>query len=196
MHIGTHFLAGWLVGVSQRDLTPGELGAIAFAGVAPDLDGLPLLVDKIGALLGRETFYYERWHHVLAHNLGAALVFSAVVAALARHGHRAKVALFAFLSVHLHLFFDLIGSKGADGSHWPIPYLSPFSQVWQVEWRGQWMFNSWQNTTILAALLVLTVWTAWKYGRSPVVLVSQKADEQVVAALRSRFGIPAAPLPR
>ena len=190
MHIGTHFLAGWLVGVSQRDLTARELGAIAFAGVAPDLDGLPLLVDKIGALLGRETFYYERWHHVLAHNLGAALVFSAIVAALARRGRRVRVALFAFLSVHLHLFFDLIGSKGADGSHWPIPYLSPFSQAWQLQWSGQWMFNSWQNTTIVAVLLVLTVWTAWKYGRSPVVLVSQKADEQVVAALRVRFGDP------
>ena len=188
MHVGTHFLAGWLTGVSRRELTPRELGAIAFAGVAPDLDGLPILVDKVNALLGRESFYYETWHHVLAHNLGGAIVFSAACVALARKDHRRTVAALAFLSVHLHLFFDLLGSQGADGSQWPIPYLSPFSQAWQLTWSGQWRFNSWQNTTIIAVLLVATLWAAWKYGRSPVVLVSAKGDAEVVATLRKRFG--------
>ena len=193
MHIGTHFLAGWMVAVPKGDLTPRERGAIAFAGVAPDLDGLPILVDKVNALLGRESFYYETWHHVLAHNLGAAIVFASVVAGLARRGHRRVVFLLAFLSVHLHLFFDLLGSQGADGSQWPIPYLSPFSQAWQLTWSGQWRFNSWQNTTILGVLLVATLWAAWKYGRSPVALVSPKGDQQVVAALRARFGESIAP---
>ena len=74
MHIGTHFLAGWMVAVPKGDLTPRERSAIAFAGVAPDLDGLGLLVDKVNGWLGGESFTYERWHHVLAHNLGAALL--------------------------------------------------------------------------------------------------------------------------
>ena len=188
MHIGTHFLAGWLTGVSRRELTPRELGAIAFASVAPDLDGLGLLVDKVSGWLGRESFTYETWHHVLAHNLGGVIVFSAACAALARKGHRSTVAALAFLSVHLHLFFDLLGSQGADGSQWPIPYLSPFSQAWQLTWSGQWRFNSWQNTTILGVLLVAALWAAWKYGRSPVVLLSAKWDTEVVGALRKRFG--------
>ena len=188
MHVGTHFLAGWLVAAPKEGLTPRERGAIAFAGVAPDLDGLGLVVDKVNGWAGRESFYYEHWHHVLAHNLGGALVFSAACAAVARKGHRRTVAALAFLSVHLHLFFDLLGSKGGDGSHWPIPYLAPFSQAWQLTWSGQWMFNSWQNTTIIALLLVTTLWAAWKYGRSPVSLLSNKWDAEVVATLRARFG--------
>jgi hypothetical protein len=40
VHVATHFLAGWLVGVAPAQLSPRERGLIAFAGVAPDLDGL------------------------------------------------------------------------------------------------------------------------------------------------------------
>lgn len=190
MHVGTHFLAGWLTSLPADDLSPRERGAIALAGVAPDLDGLGLLVDKVNGWRGSESIYYETWHHVLAHNLGGALLFAAASAAVARKGHRASVAALALLSTHLHLFFDLIGAKGSDGSHWPIPYLAPFSQAWQLEWSGQWYFNSWQNTSILALLLFLTMWGGWKYGRTPVVLFSKHGDAQVVAALRGRFGAP------
>lgn len=188
MHVGTHFLTGWLVALPKGDLSPRERGAIAFAGVAPDLDGLGLLVDKVNGWRGGESIYYETWHHVLAHNLGGALLFAAASAAMTRKGHRVTVALLAFLSTHLHLVFDLIGAKGSDGSHWPIPYLAPFSQAWQLEWSGQWYFNSWQNTTILAVVLLLTLWGAWKYGRSPIGLFSAGADAQLTATLKARFG--------
>ena len=188
MHVGTHFLTGWLVALPKGDLTMRERGAIACAGVAPDLDGLGLLVDKVNTWRGGESIYYETWHHVLAHNLGAALVFAAVAAALAQQGQRRSVALLALLSTHLHLFFDLLGSRGTDGSQWPIPYLAPFSQAWQLTWSGQWMFNSWQNTTIIAVVLLLTLYGAWKYGRSPVGLVSEAADAQLTTTLRARFG--------
>lgn len=190
MHVGTHFLTGWLVALPKGALTPRERGAIACVGVAPDLDGLGLLVDKVNDWAGGESIYYETWHHVLGHNLGAALVFSAVAAGPARRGHRLAVALLAFLSVHSHLFFDLLGSRGSDGSQWPIPYLAPFSQAWQLTWRGQWLFNSWQNTTIIAVVLLLTLYGAWKYGRSPVGLISAEADAQLTATLRARFGEP------
>jgi inner membrane protein len=188
MHVGTHFLSGWLVALPKEGLTPRERGAIALAGVAPDLDGLGLVVDKVNQWMGRESIYYEEWHHVLAHNLGGALFFAALVAGLARRGRRLTVSLLAFLSVHLHLLFDLMGSKGSDGSQWPIPYLAPFSQAWQLTWSGQWQFNSWQNTTILAVVLLLVVRGAWKYRRSPVGLISQRADDEFVATLKRRFG--------
>jgi inner membrane protein len=190
VHIGTHILAGWLTALPKQDLTYRERGAIACAGVAPDLDGLPIVIDKLNALAGRESYLYETWHHVLAHNLGAAMVFSATCAAIAGAGRRRSVALLAFLSVHFHLLFDLMGSRGTDGSQWPIPYLAPFSQAWQLTWKGQWMFNSWQNTTIIALVLGLTLWGAWKYGRSPAGLFSADADGQLTATLRSRFGSP------
>jgi ABC-type branched-subunit amino acid transport system permease subunit len=146
------------------------------------------VVDKVNGWMGRESIYYEEWHHVLAHNVGGAFVFAAACAALAGKGRRLSVSQLAFLSVHLHLLFDLMGSKGSDGSQWPIPYLAPFSQTWQLTWSGQWQFNSWQNTMILAGVLLLVVWGAWKYGRSPVGLISQRADHEFVATLRRRFG--------
>lgn len=196
MHVGTHFLTGWLVALPQggslaplgTSLTMRERGAIACAGVAPDLDGLGLLVDKVNEWRGGESLYYETWHHVLGHNLGAALLFSAACAAAAGRGRRRIVAGLAFLSAHLHLLFDLAGSRGTDGSQWPIPYLAPFSQAWQLTWSGQWTFNSWQNTTIIAVVLLLTLYGAWKYGRSPVGLLSTQADVQLTTALRARFG--------
>jgi ABC-type branched-subunit amino acid transport system permease subunit len=188
VHVGTHFLTGWLVALPTGDVTYRERGAIACAGVAPDLDGLGLLIDKVIRATGRESYLYEDWHHVLAHNLGAALVFTAACAAVARQGHRRTVGLLALLSVHLHLFFDLLGSRGTDGGQWPIPYLAPFSQAWQLTWSGQWTFNSWQNTTIIAVVLLLTLYGAWKYGRSPAGLFSANADTQLTATLRARFG--------
>jgi inner membrane protein len=190
MHVGTHFLAGWLAALPRGDLTYRERGAIACAGVAPDLDGLPIVIDKLNALAGRETYLYETWHHVLAHNLGATMVFSVACAAIAGAGRRRTVALLAFLAVHLHLLFDLMGSRGTDGSQWPIPYLAPFSQTLQLTWSGQWMFNSWQNTAIIALVLGLTLWGAWKYGRSPVGLFSPAGDAAFTATLRARFGTP------
>src|SRR5688572_30361913 len=116
MHIGTHFLTGWLVALPKEGLTRRERGAIALAGVAPDLDGLGLVVDKLNQWMGRESIYYEEWHHVLAHNVGGALFFAGCCAALAGKGRRLAVSFLAFLSVHLHLLFDLMGSKGSDGS--------------------------------------------------------------------------------
>jgi inner membrane protein len=190
MHIGTHFLAGWLVALPRPGLTLRERGAIAFAGVAPDLDGLPLLVDKVNEMLGRESIYYETWHHVLAHNIGAALVFAGGCAALAERGRRRLVFALALLSTHFHLLFDLIGSRGTDGSQWPIPYLAPFSQAWQLTWSGQWQFNSWQNTTLLALVLLGTLSGAWKYGRSPLGLINARWDAELTATLRARFGSP------
>ena len=190
MHVGTHFLTGWLTALPKGDLSPRERGAIALAGVAPDLDGLGLLIDKVSQWRGNESVYYETWHHILGHNLGAALLFSAACAAVAGQERRRVVAALAFLSVHLHLLFDLAGSRGTDGSQWPIPYLAPFSQAWQLTWSGQWMFNSWQNTTVIAIVLLLTLWGSWKYGRSPVGLVSSNADAQLTATLRARFGEP------
>jgi len=40
-----------------------------------------------------------------------------------------KVALLAFVSFHLHLAEDILGSRGPDGYQWPIRYLKPFSQA-------------------------------------------------------------------
>lgn len=150
---------------------------VTIAGLSPDLDGLSLLA-------GEEA--YGRWHHVLTHGLLSAVACAAVCAALARE--RWRVAALAFGAFHLHLLCDLAGS----GPGWPLTYLWPFShREWM--WDGQWNLASWQNTTIGLAVTLAVLGCALPFGRTVVELFSPRADAQVVAAVRARFGKAAGP---
>lgn len=192
MHVGTHFFAGWLVAAAAPGLGRRERGMIALAGVAPDLDGLGIVAEYATVNWARPLPWYSLYHHVLGHNLGFALVVTAAVALLART-RRAVAAALAFVSFHLHLLFDLAGSRGSDGYQWPIPYLAPFSSRWQLSWNGQWWLGAWQNTALTVGLLLLTVALAWRAGYSPAMLVSDRADRVFVRTLRARFGDPNQP---
>jgi len=101
--------------------------------------------------------------------------------------HPWLTALLVFINFHLHLLCDLIGARGPDGDQWPIPYLKPFSNTLQLTWHGQWTLNGWQNFAITGLLLVATFSIAWKYGSSPVELVSGPANKSLVQALRARI---------
>jgi hypothetical protein len=183
MHVGTHFFAGWLVGVAPG-LSRRERALVAFAGVAPDLDGLGIIVEAATANSARPLPWYSLYHHVLGHNLGFALLVTAVAFALARR--RVQTAALVFAAFHVHLVCDLAGSRGTDGEQWPIPYLLPFSQAAQLTWSGQWTLGAWQNTVFTALLLLGTVVAAWWFGRSPLEFVSLRGDGAVVGTLRAR----------
>ena len=98
-----------------------------------------------------------------------------------------KTAALCFLGFHLHLFEDLLGSRGPDGDQWPIPYLLPLSSAANLTWHGQWALNAWPNFVITMALLGMTFYLAWQCGYSPMEMVSERADRALVAALRKRF---------
>jgi inner membrane protein len=101
--------------------------------------------------------------------------------------HPWLTAFLVFISFHLHLLCDLIGARGPDGDQWPMPYLKPFSNAVQLTWHGQWALNAWQNFAITGLLLLATFWIAWRYGSSPVELMSQSANDSFVFALRQRL---------
>jgi inner membrane protein len=101
--------------------------------------------------------------------------------------HPWLTAFLVFISFHLHLLCDVIGARGPDGDQWPIPYLKPFSNAVQLTWHGQWALNAWQNFAITGLLLLATFWIAWKYGKSPMELVSKSANDSLVLALRRRI---------
>jgi inner membrane protein len=101
--------------------------------------------------------------------------------------HPGLTALLVFISFHLHLLCDLIGARGPDGDQWPIPYLKPFSNSIQLTWHGQWALNAWQNFVITGFLLLATFWIAWRFGSSPVELVSEPANQALTETLRQRF---------
>jgi inner membrane protein len=178
----THFLFGW-VAFERLFPTRRDKAIVALAGIAPDLDGLGMVVDLANRALHRpETAYYHEFHRLLSHGLPAAVV---AVLAFALGRRRLSVALATFAAVHLHLLCDLAGSRGSDpGDLWPIHYLEPLAREPVFAWVHQWPLVGWQNLAITAALMFVTMRRAARLGHSPVGLASERADAVFVGVLR------------
>jgi len=176
VHPQTHALASWLLAeAGPAALTRRDRTLVLAAGLAPDLDALSLLGG---------VHAYQKWHHLVFHNVAGAAIIAIVCVALA--WSRLPVLVLSLVSFHLHLLFDLLGSGGPDGSVWSIPYLVPFSSR-EFFWRGQWPLGSWQNVTV-TALLVLASWgVAVRSGRTIVESLSPRADAVVVEILKRRW---------
>jgi inner membrane protein len=145
---------------------------IAWAGVAPDLDGLTLLA-------GIEA--YGRWHHTLTHGLVAALAVSSFAAVLS--SDRWRTFAFSLAAFDLHLVCDMLGS----GREWPIVYFYPFSSHEFYSPVG-WPLTGWQNIAITAAALGACGYTAVRFGRSFLeACLPTRVDAAVVETLRRRF---------
>jgi hypothetical protein len=197
---------------SPTTLTRREKALAVAAAVAPDLDGLGIVPELLTRNTSHPLLWFSQYHHSL-HTLAFALIctlaayiiagpmatgsFSDFTFGPAIRGpqplgrpsahptpsHPWLTALLVFISFHLHLLCDLIGARGPDGDQWPIPYLKPFSNAVQLTWHGQWALNAWQNFVITGLLLLATFWIAWRYGSSPVELVSGRLNRMVVQAL-------------
>jgi len=187
MSPATHFLLGWMVAntgkLERRDRT-----IVTLAGVAPDLDAFGIVPEILTRGTSHPLPWFSQYHHILGHNIAAALVAGVIAWAVAKR--RWRTALLALFSFHLHLFCDIIGAKGPDGYGWPVPYLLPFSDKWQLVWSRQWALNGWQNFLITGICLAATFYLAWLRGYSPLEMLSTKADAAFVTALRQRFGDP------
>jgi inner membrane protein len=180
----THALMGWLVAAAPRGLSRRDRALITAAAVVPDLDGLGALVE-IATLDSRNPLlWFTEYHHAL-HTALVAAVFAGLAFTFARR--RWLTACLALLSFHVHLLCDVVGARGPDGYSWPVPYLSPFSSSWRLEWSGQWALNAWPNFLITGIVLFLTFLLAWDRGYSPVGLFSERADRAFVETLRRRF---------
>ena len=187
MSPATHFLLGWMV-ANTGGLERRERAAVTLAGVAPDFDAFGAIPEVLTRGTAHPLPWFTQYHHILGHNVVAALAVGVICFAVARR--RWRTALLGLLSFHLHLFCDIIGAKGPDGYGWPVPYLLPFSDKCQLVWSHQWALNGWQNFLITGVALVTTFYLAWRHGYSPLEMVSNRADAAFVRALRQRFGEP------
>ena len=185
MSPATHFLTGWIL-ANSASLSRRERALVTLAGVAPDVDGLGIVADYFTRNSSHPLEWFSNYHHSL-HTLPFAVVVAAVSFALATQ--RWKTAGLAFLSFHIHLLEDLVGSRGPEGYQWPIPYLMPFSRACELTWRGQWALNAWPNFAITIILLMATFYLAWLRGFSPLEMVFLKADAAFVGALRKRVPV-------
>src|ERR1700722_2744147 len=102
----THLGASWIVAAKTTD-NLRDRRLVTLAGVAPDLDGLGLLLDYAkGAFTSGKYYYYPTYHHWLTHGLPAAMVCSVLMAALGRR--QGRVFWLAMLTFHLHLLCDFV----------------------------------------------------------------------------------------
>ena len=191
----THLLASWIIAAKTTDNLRDQR-LVPLAGVAPDIDGLGLIPD----LLTGKSNYYQEYHHVLAHGLPAALVCSGIMAIIGRRHWR--VFWLSFLTFHLHLLCDLVGSRGPDKNDiWPILYFSPINQhlifamfhkppfksfAWLQtwSWSHQWRLDGWQNMVITLVLLAWALRIAVKKGESFIGVFNRRCDQVFVAVLR------------
>lgn len=185
MHPITHLLTGWALANAFR-LERRERAVVTLAAVIPDIDGLGIIPE----LLTQGSAHPLTWgsdYHRLLHNLTFCLAVSAAGMFFVKR--RWKVGALTLLSLHLHLLFDLLGSRGPeDGYLWPVPYLWPFIRDREPAWNGQWAINAWPNIALTVLLLAAAFRLAWKRGFSPFELLSSKLDRLFVEALRRRFG--------
>ncbi len=177
----THFFTGWVFANCAR-LDRRDRAIVTFACVVPDIDGLGIVPEVLTRNSSHPLLWFSEYHHSL-HTLAFAIAVSLVTLVFARS--KWKTAALAFLSFHIHLLEDLLGSRGPDGYPWPIPYLKPFSSKLQLVWHGQWSLNGWQNYAITLGFLAITGWIALRKGISPVEIFSSAADKQVVDAIRA-----------
>jgi inner membrane protein len=179
----THFLTGWVL-ANCADFGRRDRALVALACVVPDLDGLGIIPELVTRHSAHPLLWFSQYHHSL-HNLGFALLVTLAAFFLGKRNW--TTAFFVFFSFHLHLFEDVLGSRGPDGDQWPIPYLMPFTSKAQWMWHGQWELNAWPNIAITLGLVLAAIYLAWGRGFSPLEMVSQRADLAFVQALRTRF---------
>jgi|SRR5579862_8039653 len=182
----THLLASWIVAVKTTD-NLRDRRLVTLAGVAPDLDGLGLVIDIANGSFARGgAFYYQEYHHWLTHGLPAALGCAVLLAAFGKR--RGRVFWLALLTFHLHLLCDLLGSRGPDkGDLWPIYYFGPISRNPAWFWKYQWRLDGWQNTALTFALLAWAFWLAIRHGDSFVGVFNRRWDQVFVGVLRKWY---------
>jgi hypothetical protein len=180
----THFFISWSVANTGR-LTMKDRFLITASGVAPDVDGLGIVVDFLTRKSEQPLYLWDKFHHVFGHCLGFGIAVAILTFCLGTR--RWLAALLALLSFHIHLLCDLVGARGPEGYQWPIGYLLPFSDTLQLVWKGQWALNAWPNFLITVLAIFISFYLAWQRGFSFVGLFNQKADRKFVAVLSRRF---------
>jgi hypothetical protein len=183
MSPATHLFASWLV-ASKTTNNLRDRRLVTLSGILPDLDGAGILMDfwKQFTTGDDRFFFYQRYHHSLLHGWFGALVISALLSLCARQHWR--VFLLGVLLVHLHFFFDLIGSRGPSAEDiWPIYYLAPFSKDWTWSWKHQFALDSWPNRIFSVALFVCCIQVALKKGDSFVGVFNRRLDQIFVSTL-------------
>jgi len=182
----THFLASWTL-ADGTGLRGRERSLATWCGVLPDADGLGVLVDGANKVLGRpDSWYFGQYHHGLLHGLFAAIAIPLALSVVATR--RLRMFAVGVVAVHLHYLCDILGSRGPGADDlWPLHYLAPFSDLWTLQWSGQWELNAWPNITFTILLMAFAFLRAIADGYSPVGVFSTRVDRVFVQTVQARW---------
>ena len=132
-------------------------------------------VDGISIVFGQEAYW--NYHHTFGHNVFAAIICSAVLAAFTR-GRRIGTFVVCLALFHLHFVMDYYGS----GRDWHIHYIWPLpGLIWKN--AEAWNLYSWQNMAVFLGFLSWTIWIAWKMGRTPLEAIMPGLDRELLGYL-------------
>lgn len=173
MSPGAHLIFSWLC-TAEVIKNRRERVLVSLAGVSPDLDGLGLIIDKMTS----STNFYSQFHHYIGHSIFSAFFISTVMTLLAK-SQRGIVFLLSFVLIHMHILFDVIGSKGPDGYQWPIYYFYPLNSEYGLTWSGQWELNAWQNNVVMLFLLLGSVYYAVTKKITFLEVFSKRLNQEV-----------------
>jgi inner membrane protein len=113
----THFFSGWVLANCAK-LNRKDRALVTLACVIPDVDGLGIIPEILTRNSSHPLLWFSLYHHSL-HTLAFALIVTAAASVLATR--KWATGVLVLLSFHIHLFEDLLGSRGPDGDQWPIP---------------------------------------------------------------------------
>lgn len=166
MQVQTHIIAGWC-GANLFRLTARERLFCMIMSFLPDLDGIGMIFS---------VKFYQKYHHLLGHNILAGLVISLFFALLST---RRTVCFFVYLLLfHIHILLDYLGS----GPGWGFVYLWPFSNYY-IENPWVWPLQSWQTMVCLFLLLIWTFVIAYRHKRTPLEVIIPSLDRKLVKLL-------------
>lgn len=186
----THFLVSWTLGDRATPIARDSF-LVGIAGILPDLDSAGVVIDLLSPRLGGpETELYATYHRVGLHGGAGLLLLAGVVSLFAQR--KRLVFLMALLVGHIHIFCDIIGSRGATADDiWPIWYFAPFTKdSGFLSWSGQWPLNAWQNVLLTVCLMAWIFRVMYKENRSPLLPFAEKVHKAVREVLANRFGQP------
>lgn len=178
MSPGAHLLFSWLSGVEFLKKRR-ERVLVTLSGMAPDLDGLGIIIDRITDT----TNYYIQYHHFLGHSIFSAICLSTLASMLAKE-QKLRVWVLALLVVHIHIVCDIVGSKGSDGHQWPIYYLYPVAPAFGLTWEHQWELNAWQNLVIIGTLFCISGYYAATKQITFLEVFSRRLDKEAIVMYR------------
>ena len=173
MSPAAHLLFSWLTS-AEIIKARRERVLVSISGIAPDIDGMGVIIDKIT----NSTHFYLQYHHYIGHSIFSAL-FIAMLAMFLASTQKTTVFLLSFIVVHVHVFFDVIGSKSPDGYQWPIYYFYPLNAEYGITWSGQWELNAWQNSIIMLFLLLACAYYAVTKKLTFLEVFSSKLNREV-----------------